>query len=76
MATNFRGQIGVAHPPSFFVLAFDKKFEYRYADERINSGDDSSTWRRKLVSFGPSETTRLECVQQASSNMGLVNDVH
>ena len=30
-------------PPSFFAVALHNEFQYRYVDERINSGDDTST---------------------------------
>jgi len=44
MATNFvTSRRNWSTPPSFVALAFRNRLEYRSADERINSDDDTST---------------------------------
>jgi len=49
-----------------------KRFEYCYADVRINSQDDSGTSCKNVVNFGTvtPEITRLECAQQANLTDG------
>jgi len=55
-------------PPSFVALTFQNGSEMRNADGRVNSGDDSATFDRNLVSYCQltpefrRQFTRLHCV--------------
>jgi len=58
---------------TFVALALSKGWQDRNHDFRRLNGNDFATLYRNLVGFGPvtREFTTLECVQQASVNIGM-----